>query len=301
MIHPILKNIYLKVILLIVFLGSFSLVYCKTPEVQTKWSSTPAKIDGKMDDWANVPMVYFEDPGVQLGLRNDSDNIYILFRFNNEAWAQAIRMGGLTIWFDGSGKKKKETGIRYTGGPSFFDFQKMKPSNEGGFEESMTQEQKQRLAEREKNMVMADQIVAVGKKGVQVRKLAIDGSDGPAVSFDSSKGKGACTYEISLPLQKSDVSRYGIGVQPGQIVSLGLEWGGMTIPDRKSRGGNPPGGMGGPPGGGSGGSPPGGMGGGPPGGMGGGRDNGPGSGLDNKASEKQELWLKTKLALPTTE
>lgn len=299
MIHLILKNIYLKAILLIVFSSSFSLVYCKTPEVQTKWSSTPVKVDGKMDDWANVPMLYFEDPGVQLGLRNDSVNFYILFRFNNEAWAQAIRMGGLTIWFDVSGKKKKDTGIRYTGGPSFLDFQKMKTSNEGGFEESMTEEQKQKLAEREKNMVMADQIVAIGKKGVQVRKLAIDGSDGPAVSFDSSQGKGACTYEISLPLQTSDISHYGIGAQLGQTVGLGLEWGGVTMPDRKSDKGGRPGGMGGgPPGGGPGGAPPGGMGGGPPGGMGGGP---PGGSSNNKSSEKQELWITTKLALPSTQ
>lgn len=300
MIYPILKVISIKNMLVLIFLGFVLLVGCKTQELQTNWSSTPIKIDGKMNDWANTPMAYFEESGVQLGLRNDSENLYILFRFNNQAYAQAIRMGGLTIWFDNSGKKKKELGVRYTGGPSFFDFQKMKSTQGGGFEESLTEEQKERLGEREKNMIMRDQIVAVGKKGSQERILSTDGSDGPAVSFDSSQG--AFTYEFSLPLQKSDISRYGIDDQSGGILGLGFEWGGVTMPDRKSRGGNPPGGMGGeppsggPPGG-MGSGPPGGMSGGPPGGRGGDRENGPG-GSSNKISEKQEIWLKTTLAIP---
>jgi hypothetical protein len=307
MTHPILKTVNIKSVLVLIFLCFSLLTGCQTQELKTNWSSTPIKVDGKMNDWANTPMAYFEENGVQLGLRNDSENLYILFRFNNQAYAQAIRLGGLTIWFDNSGKKKKELGVRYTGGPSFLHFQKMKSVQGGGFEESLTEEQKERLGEREKSMIMRDQMVAVGKKGSQERILSTDGSDGPAVSFDSSQG--AFTYEFSLPLQKSDFSRYGINDRPGGILSLGFEWGGVTMPDRKSGGGNPPGGMGGePPDGGMGGGPPGGMGSGPPGGMGGGppggrgggRENGPG-GSSNKVSEKQEIWLKTNLASPTVE
>ena len=290
----------IKVLWFLSLVGFTFLAACKSQNVQTYWSSNPVKVDGEMDDWTNTPMVYFEESGVQLGLRNDNKNLYLLFRFNNQAYAHAIRRGGLTIWFDNSGKKKKELGIRYTGGPSFFNFGKTKSSNEGGFEESLTDEQKERLAEREENMTMRDQIVAVRKKGNQEKILSTDVSDGPVVSFDSSQG--AYTYEFSLPLQKSDLSTYGIGVQPGGILGLGFEWGGVTMPDRKSGGGNPPGGMGGeppsggPPGG-MGSGPPGGMGGGPPGGRGGGRDNGP-RGSSKKVSEKQEFWLKTKLAIP---
>ena len=127
--YHVFRTISIREFLLVTFLSSILLTGCKTQEVQTNWSSAPVKVDGKMDDWANTPMLYFEESGVQLGLRNDSENLYILFRFNNEAWTQAIRMGGLTIWFDNSGKKKKGQGIRYTGGPSLFDSQKMKPSN----------------------------------------------------------------------------------------------------------------------------------------------------------------------------
>ena len=97
-----------------------------------------------MTEWPSGSTVYFEDSGVQLGLRNDSQNLYILFRFGNQAWARAIRMGGLTLWLDNSGKKKKDIGIRYNGGPSFPDSGMQKPgmAGKGGFLDSLSPEQK---------------------------------------------------------------------------------------------------------------------------------------------------------------
>jgi len=42
---------------------------------------------------------------VLLSLCNNSENLYVLFRFNNPEWARAIRMGGVTLWLDNTGKK----------------------------------------------------------------------------------------------------------------------------------------------------------------------------------------------------
>jgi hypothetical protein len=289
MLHPISKTVNIKGVLLSIFLGSFLLVGCKTQEVQTNWSSEPVKVDGKMDDWANTPMLYFEESGVQLGLRNDNVNLYILFRFNNEAWLRAIRMGGLTLWINNSGSKKKALGIRYTGGPSFFDFQKMRSSDEGGFQEAMTPEQRQRFHNREEKAT--DQLTIIDKINNQERSLPAIGLGGPAVSYDSSQG--GYTYEFSLPLQKSDSSEFGIGAQSGQTICLGIEWGGMSMgkgqhqrPDRSGSGGEGEPEMGGRQTGGRG-----------RGGWGGGRGERPGGSSDSQSSEKQELWIKIKLAV----
>ena len=251
-----------KSLLLLTFVGLILSTSCKTQKVQSHWSAEPVKVDGEMTEWPSGSTVYFEDSGVQLGLCNDSQNLYILFRFSNQAWARSIRMGGLTLWLDNSGKKKKDFGIRYTGGPSLSDLQKMRPSNEGGFQETLTPEQQQRLAEMEKATV--DQITVIDKESNQELTLRADGSGGgPTVSFASPQG--TYTYEFSIPLQKSDVSHYGIGAQSGQAICLGLEWGGTREGDRQRMMHEGSGGMGGgPPGGG--GMPPGGR-----GGMGGGR------------------------------
>jgi hypothetical protein len=261
---------------LLTLAGTTQLLSCKNTEVQTHWSAEPVKVDGEMTEWPSGSTVYFEDSGVQLGLRNDNQNLYILFRFSNQAWARAIRRGGLTLWLDDSGKKNKDFGIRYTGGPSLSELQKMRPSGEGGFRDSLTPEQQQRLAEMEK--ATADQFTIINKKGDQEITLPADGSKGPAGSFASPQG--TYTYEFSIPLKKSDVFDYGIGAQPGQTICLGLEWGGMSDRQRTMHEG---GGMGRGPYGGGGGMRP-------------GRGGMPRSGM--QPPEKQELWVKTQLASP---
>jgi hypothetical protein len=281
-----------KALLLLTLAGLVLFAGCKTQKVETYWAAETVKIDGEMTEWASTSTSYFEEVGVQLGLCNDTQNLYVLFRFTNQDWARAIRMGGVTLWLDNSGKKKKDLGIRYTGGPSISDLQKPGMSGEGGFRESLTPEQEQRLQEMEKNM--ADQITVIDKKSNQEITLSADGSGGPAVCFASPQG--TYTYEFSIPLKKGDVFDFGFGAEPGQTICLGLEWGGMGEMDRekmKKMGGGPPGGMGG--------MPPGGMGGGPPGGMGGGRGGGPGGRPGMQKSEEQELWVKTQLASPAEE
>jgi hypothetical protein len=289
MVYKNIRVLSSKTLFLLALSNLILLVGCKTQEVQTHWSEEPVQVDGEMTEWASGSTVYFEDPGVQLGLRNDNQNLYILFRFNNQAWARAIRMGGVTLWLDNSGKKKKDFGIRYTGGPPLSELQKMRPSSEGGFRESLTPEQEQRLAEMEK--ATADQITVIDKKSNQELTMRADGSGGPAVCFASPQG--TYTYEFSIPLEKSDVFDYGIGAQPGQTICLGLEWGGMSKANRQKMMEGMGGGMGG--------GPPGGMGGGPPGGMGGGRGGGHRGGPGMQTPEEQELWVKTQLALPSAE
>lgn len=284
------KNFITRLTKALLFLISACLILLagcnKTQEVQTHWSSGTIKVDGEITDWNDIPMNYFEESGVGLGLCNDTENLYVLFRFNNAQWARAIRMGGLTLWLNNSGKKNKNFGIRYTGGPPIPDLQK-KGGPGGGFRESMTPEQQKRLAEVE--MDMADQITVINKKSNQEITLHPEGSGGPAVCFNSLQDIYA--YEFSIPLQKSNVFDCAVNANPGQTICLGLEWGDMGDRQRMRQGmgggkGPPPGGSGMPPSGG-------GMGGGPPGG---GR-----GGSRMQQPEKQEVWLKTQLASPPEE
>ncbi|MBL7073834.1 hypothetical protein ISS37_01160 [candidate division KSB1 bacterium] len=270
MVYKDFTSLSAKALLTLIFAGSILLAGCKSQEVQTHWSAEPVLVDGKMPEWEGVPTTYFEDSGVLLGLCNDSENLYVLFRFNDPKWARAIRMGGLTLWLDNSGKKKKDFGIRYTGGPPLLQMQRPGMTGEGGFWESLTPEQRERLMQRR---ARADQITVILKKGDQAINIPADGSSGPAVSFATPQD--IYTYEFRVPLKKSDVFDYGIGAEPGQTISLGLEWGGIRMGDRQRGGGR--------------------------GGMGGGRRGGSGSGGSRGGSrmqppKKQEIWVKTQLA-----
>jgi hypothetical protein len=270
-----------KILMLLAFAGLILIGGCKNTQVQSHWSAEPVKVDGEMTEWPSGSTVYFEDSGVQLGLRNDSQNLYILFRFGNQAWARAIRMGGLTLWLDDSGKKNKDFGIRYAGGPSPSEMQKMEMPNRGGFLDSLTPEQQQRLIDMQ--TAAAHQIIVINKKSDQEITISADGSSGPSVSFGSPQG--TYTYEFSIPLQKSDVSHYGIGAQSGQAICLGLEWGGISDGDRQRMMHKGSGGMEG----------------GPPGGMRGGREGRHRGGPGMQPTEKQEIWVKTQLASPPAE
>ena len=275
-----LITIRTQIVIFLAFAGFIIAAGCNTQEVETQWSAGSVKVDGEITEWADMSTSYFEESGVQLGLCNDTENLYVLFRFDNPQWARTIRMGGVTLWLDNSGKKKKDFGIRYTGGPPLSDLEEPGASDPGGFRQSLTPEQQQRFADLEKDM--ANQIIVVDKEGNQKMSLPTDGSSGPAVCFGSLQGIYA--YEFSIPLQRGDVFDYAIGAKPGQVICFGLEWGGRGDRQRMrpEMGGGRRGGGG-----------RGGMGGGPPGGGRGGSRMQP--------PEKQELWVKTELALPPAE
>ena len=288
------NKLNLKALLLLTLSSIFFLASCKSEKAEIYWSAEPVQIDGQMTEWAGKPTNYLGKSGVQLSLRNDSENLYVLFRFSNQEWARLIRMGGVTLWLDNSGKKKKDFGIRYTGGPSPSEMQKTGMAGEGGFWDNLTSEQKARLMKQQETM--AEQLKVVYKKSGQEISIPANDSGGPAASFASPQG--IYTYEFRIPLQKSNPSDYAIGAQPGQTISLGIEWGELKMGDRESMMKQMGGGGMMPPGGGMGGGPPGGgMGGGPPGG-----GSMPGGGPPGmQKPEKQEFWLKTNLALPQTE
>ena len=267
------NKLNLKALLLLTLSSIFFLASCKSEKAEIYWSAEPVQIDGQMTEWAGKPTNYLGKSGVQLSLRNDSENLYVLFRFSNQEWARLIRMGGVTLWLDNSGKKKKDFGIRYTGGPSPSEMQKT-GTGEGGFWDNLTSEQKARLMKQQETM--AKQLKVVYKKSGQEISIPANDSGGPAASFASPQG--IYTYEFRIPLQKSNPSDYAIGAQPGQTISLGIEWGELKMGDRESMMKQMGGGGMMPPGGGMGGGPPG-----------------------MQKPEKQEFWLKTNLALPQTE
>jgi hypothetical protein len=243
-------------------------------------------VDGKRSDWSeDMPVNYFEEEGAVLALCNDSENLYILFCFRDAKWTKAIRMTGLKLWLDVKGKDKKDFGLRYNGGPSL---QEIQAARKGEYSEDISPEIKQRMMQG--MTPPTTQLTFIDKKNNVETSIPSDGFKGPSVSFDTSMD--LYSYEFSIPLQSGTDGHYGIDIKPGQIISIGAEWGDMG--NIKGAGG-PPSNMGG--------MPPSGMGGGPPGGRrGGGGMGGRGSrGDDMQATKKQEVWVKVKLALPPAE
>jgi hypothetical protein len=263
---------------------------CKPEKVESHWATQPVHVDGQIAEWGDIPLTYFKDSDVQLGLCNDSKNLYVLFCFYDARRARVIRMGGLTVWLDNSGKKNKVFGLRYTGGPPLSELQ------ESGMAGEREETGRQPAGERERFLhrqaLISNQLTIIDKERNKTTTVSADGSSGPIVSAGVTQD--LYTYEFSIPLQSVENTDWVMVARPGQAMSLGFEWGGMGDRRRmmEDMGGDRAGG-------GDWGTGPqrdhGGGRGGPGGGWGRG---GPGGGGPPQPPEKQEVWVSTILATP---
>ena len=233
-----------------------TLIGCKTLTIAGHYTSSTMEIDGQMFDWADIPYTTFDDEGAVLRLCNDQKNLYLYLRLKDAKMAGLIRRTGLKLWLDPTAGKKENTSLQYYGGPTPEELQEMGMEMPGGMAGKMpTDRQRQMEGEARRP---EDSFVYCDRKKIIEVVIPQDGSVGPAVTYDGSRG--LFSYEFKIPLSDS---LYGLGASLGQEVCIGAEWG---DPGEMRNAMKRPGGMGGDMGGGRGG-----MGGGRGGGMGGGR------------------------------
>ncbi len=254
-------------LLIVTTLAGVSLfISCKPPEIPCSWCPDPILIDGQRDEWRNIPFSYFEKENIVLAMCNDSNNLYIMYSFNDPRWARIITISGLTLWLDAGGKKNKDFGIRFYGGP----IPDSLVLSGDRFFEMMPSEQMDKRRNRGSELTIID------KKQNQEYTVPINGSSGPSVGFGTFND--IFTYEFAIPLENKDSAQTGIKAGPRDKIALGAEWGGFDRKDMRNKMGRPPGdGI---------------MIGGRGGGMGGGGAGGMGHG-PMRALEKQEVWVTT--------
>lgn len=267
---------------------------CKGVELKSVFRDTPVMIDGKRDDWASDGIVYLAEQEISFACANDTDRLYLLVSHRKPQYAALIRMSGLTIWLDPTGRKKKTFMLRLVDGPSPDDLRALREQNgekaEGNGAPMVRERMQQLMESRPPSFTCFEKDVIIEKL------IPTDGSEGPSAAHGIDNG--FVIYEFSIPLDSSEIRHYGIAGEAGTPISIGLVWGEINKEDlfggerpsmMPSGGSQPPEGM---PGGGMGGGFPGGPGGGPGGGFGGGRMMRGGGGLP----EKQEVWIKATLA-----
>lgn len=257
--------------------GIFVLIGCHGKEIKNQWAPQNLSIDGKSEEWENVPLTYAEKTNMAMGLTNDSENLFVMFRLNDMEMARRIQMMGVTVWLNKDEKKEKDYGINYRGSA---EMQREMRSREmpNDRDDVMGQERMRPKMER-----FSADLPDFGKiriiENKEERDIPENNLIGPAAA--SGLSSGYYCYEFRMPIP--------INVELGKKIKVGLELGGLSNENKeKMRGDMESGGRSG------GGRSGGGMGGGRGGMRGGGRPGGmlqPGSGL-----EKQELWFDVVLA-----
>lgn len=189
--------------------------------IESSWAVRPLVIDASGEEWSDVALFSKESPAVDVGIRNDAGNLYLLFVIRDNAFLSTLEATGLTIFLDPRGKKKKDYGLRFFRrqvGPDEF-IQVLESRGQ-----ALSEEQKEEIR-LGPSYILYDCEVIEKKKSLPIANLLAQGVEMPA--FRYVKQAERTVFELRIPL--------GWGSGPGQIevtasptVQLGFEWGGLT-------------------------------------------------------------------------
>jgi len=267
--------------IVILTLISLSIIGCNQIKIESKWTNQDVIIDGHLTEWQEN-MIVPKNSHVGIGFMNDESHLYISLTTMDRNTIMQVLTRGFTVWVDPKGGKKQHFGIRYPMNRSM-----------GGF--------RQMMQNREQNprdydffirelLTGQNEIEIIGPEKNQIARL---GTFNPAgINMSMMYNEGILTYEMKIPLNRTENNMYAISAEPGKNIGVGfmtkeIDRGAMKS-QRQSGGGTSGGGM---PGGGMGG-----RGGGMSGGMGGGRGGGKSGGSMNRTVPKSmEIWMKVVL------
>jgi hypothetical protein len=97
---------------LLVILAAFIAGCSSTVLLPGEWNKSRIAIDGDDRDWQNGNTWLLDDV-TSIGVRNDSQFIFIMFKSVKPGIASQVLHGGLTVWFDPKGGDGKTFGLRF--------------------------------------------------------------------------------------------------------------------------------------------------------------------------------------------
>ena len=219
----------MKYVLTILLLLLMPLIFsgCGDIQLQSFWIKTDVKIDGRTVDWREVPIHAFEKYSATLGVCNDKDNLYLLFRFTNPEWLRVASSRGFTVWADPSGEKIKKLGLCYICLPPFEQEETLKETVVeedywGGWQPT-----------RHLNNGITEKLLLLRSSDKPGREIRADGLDGPQVKLGHASG--VFIYELALPLKllKPQPNVTDTLPHPPYELKIGLNFGGMDAASLK--------------------------------------------------------------------
>ncbi len=199
--------------------------FSKEKTVESILAESPVKIYGLDDGWVNNTLNFKKKVKVDYAFKNDANNLYVLFVFKDPKYLSTIRGikgTGMTLWLNTEGKKKKKYGIN-------FKVKQVTPDELVSFIEK----QQGSLPEAEKKRIKSGshydlyQGEVIDKKG-NIHTASALGGGLKAPVFRSKEKQKVMVYEFSLPLRILEKLSADQVIEPGKVVKVGFEWGGMT-------------------------------------------------------------------------
>ncbi len=202
--------------------------YGKDRPVDSRWAASPLTIDGLPDDWEGDPFHMEKKVKAEYAFRNDSDTLFVFFKFNDVKYLSSIEITGMTLWVNTGGEKNKDAGIRFTKKRiSADEYIALLEKQQG----AVSDEQKESV--RASAFYFISQAEAVDKKGNPLERQE-DADAAKGAAFNVSVAQESVTYEFRVPLAILAGTGPDSAAKSGEAVSVGFEWGGLTEEMRKA-------------------------------------------------------------------
>ena len=201
----------LSIILIIIFMQSI-IIGCNSHEIQNQYSEGMITTDGDYTDWESIDLQYIEELNLVMGSLNDTENLFVMFRFTDHKLARKIEMMGVTFWMAEKGNREKKFGVKYTGSVDLH----VNSTSELRSSERMPSQIKERIEKFRGDLPAPGKIMVI-KNGEEI-EMAENNKQGP--SAGSTNHNGIYCYEFKMPIP--------ISIKLGDEISLCMELGGAN-------------------------------------------------------------------------
>ena len=213
-----------KIILLSVLVVAALLTGCNSIGLQSSWKDRKIVIDGNDEDWKDQKY-YIRDKNITVGVMNDERYLYLCFYPSNRKLSERLIKQGLTIWFNGDDKKKKDFGIKFP----------------LGLKDGVKERSKRDLNYKEIEPKMIEKLMTDMFNKLEI--LDSNKNDEKIVEIKNLVGmeialgvqKGVFVYELKIPYKYNQVYSATIGAEPGSKIYLNFETPEMDFEERSSQ------------------------------------------------------------------
>ncbi len=217
-----MKHSFMKTLFLLVLMMTFFLMgYSKEKTVRCEWSTTTLNIDGSSQDWRAEELLFEKKLQAEYAFKNDGENLFALFIFKDPRYLSSINATGMTVWFNLEGEKKKKYGI---------NFAKIKVKADQFI--AFVEQREGPLSEQKKNNIHQNPYYFLHNVRVITKeKSEAKTSTGEEIKqaiFRSAQQENGIVYEFSIPLERKIEKAPGVGAEPGELIKVCFEWGGLT-------------------------------------------------------------------------
>lgn len=222
------KKIIISFLFLLMILAVCVIGFSEDRTVESIWTGLFIKIDGLDDDWTDGALNFEKKVKVDYMFKNDAEGFFVLFIFKDLKYLSSIDTTGLTIWLNTEGKKKKKYGVnfkteRMTADQLISNLEKQ----QGPLPES-----KKKQIKSNPNYLFFQSDIIDNKDNILTADDLKGGIEAPVFRFKYQKEK--VIYEFRIPFRALDSLFTDQRIEPGKVIKVGFEWGGMTKEMKKA-------------------------------------------------------------------